>query len=157
MGYAVELGYQDVDGSFEVARVASFSGGSIVAIAEGDTSASGLTITKSSGLEYDPFSEPSAFLPTAAVDDAGRMDAILDVTANYSQRIIGITGEHLSAIRRMRAAEASATFIRLIIGLRPEEPDFNDYYNPTDGNIRFMAQTLLGWTFQHPDAIFDVY
>lgn len=157
MGYTIELGYPTQEGPIEIARVAPFSGGSIIAVAQGNTGPDGLIVTATSSFDTDPFCDPSAFSLTAVVDEVGRMDATIDVTANYTNRIVGIIGTHLRSIRSLSGASAAPTFIQLIGGLEPEEPDFDNYYSPTDGNISFLAQTLLGWTLQHPDAVFDAF
>lgn len=163
MGYSIELGYPTETRrlgeyaelvGFKAARVLPFTGGSIQII---DPAAQelyrGLSISPyeygDSPLEYDETDLEK--LPP--VDDAGLIRAEISVTRNYSERIAELTESHLSNLHGQTGAEGSSMLMVLLAGLNPDE-EFTDYWSATDGNIRRLTETILEWTFQHPDATF---
>ena len=163
MGYSLELGYAkeriehssrytELNG-FEAASVTPFTGGSVVAT-EPDIDG----INKAPDIvpyEYgvDIFAEPTDFQVVRAIDNSGLVKASIDITFNYSPRILEIAGTHLADLHGVVAVEAAPTFMQLIAKLG-DDTDFEDYWNATDGNIKHLAKTLLDWTFQHPDGVF---
>lgn len=163
MGYTLELGYAkeaiehssgyvEMNG-FEVAKVRPFTGGSTV-----PTKPDMGRINEELNIapyEYgvDIFAEPTEFGIVRAVDNDGLVDASIDITINYSPKIVAITGLHLANLHGSNAVEAAPTFMKLIAELG-DDTDFDDYWNATDGNIKHLAKTLLDWTFQHPNGSF---
>ncbi len=165
MGYTLELGYAEktvvhkpgfggyteVIG-FKPTRVQPFTGSSIISTTPPTEDIN--TLLNIVPYEYgdDPLEEPTEFPVARAVDDEGLVDAEIDVTNNYSERIMSVTGIHLAWLHGHGASEAAAPLMQLIAGLGDE--GFGDYWSPTDGNIKHLPNTLLGWVFQHPDAVF---
>lgn len=166
MGYSLELGYADevIDAGhykqikgFEQTTVNPFRAGSNVALDPG-------TLPSQRGFRHrflgsllrlfrDEPKESINEMPLAT-DDEGMVPAEVDITFNYSKRIGEITGSHLSNLHGQRAAEGGFMLMQLVAGLEAEKGDTEDYWRPTDGNIKHLAETLLDWTVQHPNAVF---
>ena len=102
----------------------------------------------------DVLAEPNEFCITRTIDEQGLVKASIDVPTSYSSRIRTVTGGHLAhMIERKEAIETVPNLLQLIAVLG-DDVDFDNYFNPTDGNIRHLSATLLDWVFQHPDGYF---
>lgn len=79
----------------------------------------------------------------------GTPRAELNVTYNYSR--------HFSVKKELDGKTAGETIPILVDAVRRlgVERDPN-YWNPTEGNVGYMASILLCWALQHPDAVWSV-
>ncbi len=166
MGYSLELGYanevidtghyRQIKG-FEQTTVDPFRAGSHVAL---DPAALSRRRQPKRGLlgallrRFKDEPKQSISEMPLATDDEGMVPAGVDITFNYSKRIGEITGSHLGNLHGQRASEGAFMLMQLVAGLEPEQGDTEDYWQATDGNIQHLAETLLDWTVQHPNAIF---
>ncbi len=173
MSYEVELGYPKKTRSkylkYDIAKVRPFEGGgtfkvaydslvmhSELAAAENPEIKIYASTVSNNEAEYIRSMAEASGISLASlkpVDDAGLMDASINVTGNYSRRIHEVMGSGLRDLYGQTGLEAVASLAILAANLADEEPD-DDYWKPTDGNIRVLAATLIDWTFQHPNGTF---
>lgn len=78
----------------------------------------------------------------------GSDEALMNVTYNYGKvwsvrKINGMTGEQ------------SVPILEAVVRENGTERD-DDYWNPTPGNVGYMASVLHAWALQHPQAVWRV-
>lgn len=154
MGYPLELGYETERKGFEVTKVNPFSGSTQPIT----TPPNEIDINAELGIEPWEYGSESSHEPNLVLNDAigedGKVEAHIDLTSNYADRTEEIIGMSFTGLGGMQAAAEAAPLLMKLIAELGDDIDYENFWNPTDGNIKHVANTLLEWTFQHPDAVF---
>lgn len=86
---------------------------------------------------------------------AGGTDrAEMNVTFNYSKRIIDALGVDFTKLNHMRAGDTIKALHAAVEKLGTDRSD--DYWADTPGNVGHMLSVLLGWALSHPNAHFRI-
>jgi hypothetical protein len=164
MSYTIELGYPKKTRSkylhYDIAKVRPFESGgtfkadfgSLIMHLELDNDTE-LDTTNRNTIRALAEASGISLASLQVVDDAGLVDASLNITGNYSRRIEEAMGSGLRDLYGQTGIVVAANLAILAANLADEEPD-EDYWRPTDGNIKVVASTLIDWTFQHPEGTF---